>query len=133
MEICTVGSVRGESVGAAMVDLNGHEAGNGGYGQGRSTARRVLLYSETTLLEMSGSSVNQARNSGILRTRGHVQGRGKPDLSRAEPRRNLTRISLIPQDFSRMKSLPPFTHTDVSGRKYENPKVGLAHPVRTYL
>jgi hypothetical protein len=46
MEICTVGSVRGESVGAAMVDLNGHEAGNGGYSQGRPTARRVLLYSE---------------------------------------------------------------------------------------
>ena len=46
MEICTVGSVRGESVGAAMVDLNGHETGNGGYSQGRPTARRVLLYSE---------------------------------------------------------------------------------------
>jgi hypothetical protein len=46
MEICTVGSVRGESVAAAMVDLNGHEAGNGGYSQGRPTARRVLLYSE---------------------------------------------------------------------------------------
>ena len=29
-EICTVGSVRGESVSAAMVDLNAHEAGNGG-------------------------------------------------------------------------------------------------------
>jgi hypothetical protein len=37
VEICTVGSVRGESVGAAMVDLNGHEAGNGGYSQGRPT------------------------------------------------------------------------------------------------
>ena len=46
MEICTVGSVRGESVGGAMVDLNGHEAGNGRYSQGRPTARRVLLYSE---------------------------------------------------------------------------------------
>ena len=46
MEICTVGSVRGESVGAVMVDLNGHEAGNGGYSQGRPTARRALLYSE---------------------------------------------------------------------------------------
>jgi hypothetical protein len=46
VEICTVGSVRGESVGAAMVDLNGHEAGNGGYSQGRPTARWVLLYSE---------------------------------------------------------------------------------------
>ena len=46
MEICTVGSVREESVGLAMVDLNGHEAGNGRYSQGRPTARRVLLYSE---------------------------------------------------------------------------------------
>ena len=46
MEICTVGSVRGESVGVVMVDLNGHEAGNGGYSQGRPTARQVLLYSE---------------------------------------------------------------------------------------
>jgi hypothetical protein len=46
VEICTVGSVRGESVGAAMVDLNGHEAGNGRHSQGRPTARRVLLYSE---------------------------------------------------------------------------------------
>jgi len=27
------GGVRGESVGAAMVDLNGHEAGNGRYSQ----------------------------------------------------------------------------------------------------
>jgi hypothetical protein len=46
VEICTVGSVRGESVGAAMFDLHGHEAGNGGYSQGRPTARRILLYSE---------------------------------------------------------------------------------------
>ncbi len=50
METGTVGSVRGESVGAAMVDLNGHEAGNGGSGQGRPTARRVLLYSERCLV-----------------------------------------------------------------------------------
>ncbi len=46
MEICTVGSVRGESVGLAMVDLNGHEAGNGGHSQGRPTAHRPLFYSE---------------------------------------------------------------------------------------
>ena len=46
MEICTVGSVRGESVGLAMVDLNGHEAGNGGYSQGTPTAHRHLSYSE---------------------------------------------------------------------------------------
>jgi hypothetical protein len=48
--------VRGESVGAAMVDLNGHEAGNGGYGQGRSTARRVLLYSERCPVSAAGSN-----------------------------------------------------------------------------
>jgi hypothetical protein len=41
-----VGSVRGESVGAAKVDLNGHEAGNGGYSQGTPKARRAFLYSE---------------------------------------------------------------------------------------
>ena len=46
MEICTVGSVRGEGVGAAMVNLNGHEAGNGGHGQGIPTAHRPLSYSE---------------------------------------------------------------------------------------
>ena len=49
MEICTVGSVRGESVGVVTVDLNGHEAGNGGYSQGRPTARQVLLYSERSV------------------------------------------------------------------------------------
>jgi hypothetical protein len=38
--------VRGESVGAAKVDLNGHEAGNGGYSQGTPKARRAFLYSE---------------------------------------------------------------------------------------
>jgi len=30
-----------------MVNLNGHEAGNGGYSQGTPTARRAFLYSET--------------------------------------------------------------------------------------
>jgi hypothetical protein len=29
-----------------MVNLNGHEAGNGGYSQGTPTARRAFLYSE---------------------------------------------------------------------------------------
>jgi hypothetical protein len=29
-----------------MVDLNGHEAGNGGHSQGKPTAYRDLLYSE---------------------------------------------------------------------------------------
>ena len=53
MEICTVGSVRGESVGLAMVDLNGHEAGNGRYSQGRPTARRALLYSERCPVTLS--------------------------------------------------------------------------------
>jgi hypothetical protein len=41
-----VGSVRGESVGVAMVDLNGHEAGNGGHSQGMPKAHRPLSYSE---------------------------------------------------------------------------------------
>ena len=50
MEICTVGSVRGGELGAATVDLNGHEAGNGGYSQGRPTAHWVLLYSERCLV-----------------------------------------------------------------------------------
>jgi hypothetical protein len=39
-----------------MVDLNGHEAGNGGHGQGIPTAYRELLYSErgdvTTTIEV---------------------------------------------------------------------------------
>jgi len=44
-EICTVGSVRGETSGAT-VNLNGHETGNGGNSQGEPTASRDLLYSE---------------------------------------------------------------------------------------
>jgi hypothetical protein len=54
VEICTVGSVRGESVGVAMVDLNGHEAGNGGYSQGTPTAHRLLSYSERCPISLSG-------------------------------------------------------------------------------
>ena len=50
MEIYRVGSVRGENIGVAMVNLNGHAAGNGGYSHGRPTARRVLLYSERCLI-----------------------------------------------------------------------------------
>ena len=46
MEICTVGSVRGEGVDAAMVNLYGHEAGNGGHSQGIPTAHQPLSYSE---------------------------------------------------------------------------------------
>ena len=45
-EICTAGSVREETFVGAMVDLNGHEAGNGGYSQVKPTALRTLLYSE---------------------------------------------------------------------------------------
>ena len=37
-QFCTFGSVRGEA-GAAMVTLNGHAAGNGGYGQGDTYGR----------------------------------------------------------------------------------------------
>ena len=59
MEICTVGSVRGESVGLAMVDLNGHEAGNGGHSQGRPTAYRPLFYSE----RWTGSGLERSRSA----------------------------------------------------------------------
>ena len=45
-EICTVGSVREENSWKAMVNLNGHETGNGGNSQGEPTASRDLLYSE---------------------------------------------------------------------------------------
>src|SRR6516162_812786 len=41
-EICTVGSVTGESC-WAMADLHAHEAGNGGQGQGRPTVQAVLF------------------------------------------------------------------------------------------
>jgi hypothetical protein len=77
VEICTVGSVRGEGVGAAMVNLNGHEAGNGGNSQGTPTAHRPLSYSEryavnqdfrtdthSYLRAMSGST-ELARRSGM--------------------------------------------------------------------
>jgi hypothetical protein len=57
VEICTVGSVRGEGVGAAMVNLNGHEAGNGGNSQGTPTAHRPLSYSER--LPVSGQTHRQ--------------------------------------------------------------------------
>ena len=60
MEICTVGSVRGESVGVVMVDVNGHEAGNGGYSQGSPTARQVLLYSERCLVTVEVESTVKA-------------------------------------------------------------------------
>ena len=36
----------GDIPGHATVDLNGHEAGNGGHSQGKPTASRILLYSE---------------------------------------------------------------------------------------
>jgi hypothetical protein len=39
MGICTAGSVREEGVNLGMVDLNGHEAGNGGHSQGTYSAR----------------------------------------------------------------------------------------------
>ena len=32
------------------MDLNGHEAGNGGYSQGKPTACRDLLYSENRVM-----------------------------------------------------------------------------------
>jgi hypothetical protein len=47
--------VRGESVGVAMVDLNGHEAGNGGHSQGMPKAHRPLSYSERLATNQAGS------------------------------------------------------------------------------
>ena len=44
-EICTVGSVRGEIL-VAMVDLNAHEAGNGGQKPRDAYSLPSLLYSE---------------------------------------------------------------------------------------
>jgi hypothetical protein len=58
-----------------MVDLNGHEAGNGGYSQGTPTAHRPLSYSERWTINASTLSevVRQLRldrsdgfNSGTL-------------------------------------------------------------------
>ena len=48
-----------------MVDLNAHEAGNGGQSQGKPTARGVLLYLE-----------GYRRTQGALANLGHVVGRG---------------------------------------------------------
>jgi hypothetical protein len=45
-EICTVGSVRGEIL-VATVDLNAHEAGNGGKKPRDAYTLPSLLYSET--------------------------------------------------------------------------------------
>jgi len=61
VEICTVGSVRGERVGAATVDLNGHEAGNGGYGQGKPNASRHLSYSDAIKPGLDRPSDNPLR------------------------------------------------------------------------
>jgi hypothetical protein len=61
VEICTVGSVRGENIGVAMVNLNGHEAGNGGNSQGRPTALGVLLYSDEIIWRTRTSHVRLAR------------------------------------------------------------------------
>jgi len=71
VEICTVGSVRGEGVGAATVTLNGHEAGNGGHSQGRPTAPQPLSYSErcpsTALIRHFWGKANET--AGVLRDR----------------------------------------------------------------
>jgi hypothetical protein len=53
--------VREERVGAAMADLNGHAAGNGGHSQGTLTAHRVLLYSELDGLPTSQELCDQLR------------------------------------------------------------------------
>jgi hypothetical protein len=64
VEICTAGSVRGEGVGAAMVNLNGHEAGNGGHSQGTPNAHRPLSYSETHLHRLDGPKITLTKITG---------------------------------------------------------------------
>jgi hypothetical protein len=59
-QLRTLGSVRGEG-GAATVNLHGHAAGNGGYGQGQPTAAPVLSYSEASV----GVSRTGRRRSGL--------------------------------------------------------------------
>ena len=64
--------MRGESIGAAKVDLNGHEAGNGGYSQGTPKARRAFLYSEIAHRRMvagRGIPRNLGRNNNSPATR----------------------------------------------------------------
>jgi hypothetical protein len=68
----TAPATRWESVGAAKVDLNGHEAGNGGYSQGTPKARRAFLYSEIAHRRMvAGRGIlrNLGRNNNSPATR----------------------------------------------------------------
>jgi hypothetical protein len=57
-----------------MVDLNGHEAGNGGHSQVKPTALRMLLYSErgdvtsTTLLWRQGTKMLGTNSNDTKRT-----------------------------------------------------------------
>src|SRR6516164_1306251 len=46
-----------------MVDLNAHEAGNGGQSQGKPTTRGVLLYSET-VFQIPGLQTTDKRELG---------------------------------------------------------------------
>ena len=57
-EICTVGSGGRRHPDGAMVNLNGHEAGNGGHSQGKTTAyrdsstRREAIYQQLARLRL---------------------------------------------------------------------------------
>jgi hypothetical protein len=73
VENCTVGSVRGESVGAAMVDLTGHEAGNGRHSQGIPTAHQPLFYSERFPVTRLYVQVNTSTRRNFLDQRSGVE------------------------------------------------------------
>ena len=51
-EFCTSGSVRGGGSAEGMGSLNGHEAGNGGHGQGEPTATRSPRLLDQMRLDM---------------------------------------------------------------------------------
>jgi hypothetical protein len=113
VEICTVGSVRGESVGAAMVDLNGHEAGNGGYGQGRSTARQVLLYSERCPVRHAYRDLERRSKDVLLRQLAPIR-EGIPGKPREQ------HPFTHPQFFALLTKIPVDSKSRISSRLEES-------------
>ena len=61
--------MRGERSEGAMADLNGHEAGNGGYSQGTPTAPWALLYSERWGFLCAGINRHEAEEEEASRER----------------------------------------------------------------
>src|SRR5580658_463524 len=89
------GVCEGGELGAATVDLNGHEAGNGGYSQGRPTAHWVLLYSERFPVTPNRPSGFSYFPVTVIRS---YQG---------PSRRLADDILAIPRQASRSSSIPP--------------------------